>query len=100
MLSMLSTWPLVCTCRSVPLGRVRFSLTTVVNNVPAYSPEIHAEYSLSILRVSSTVSSHNLSSHSFKLRVSNPRTIAYVDFNMPFESSNIQGLGSFFRLSF
>ena len=40
-----------------------------------------------------TVSSHNSNSHSFKLRVSNPRPIAFVHLNMPFESSNLAGSG-------
>ena len=40
-----------------------------------------------------TVSSHNFHSQKYKLRVSNPRTIAYVHFKMPFESSNILGAG-------
>ena len=37
-----------------------------------------------------TVSYH---SQNFKLRVSNSRSVAYVDFKMPFESSNIPGSG-------
>ena len=36
-----------------------------------------------------TVSSHEFNLQHFKLRVSNPRTIAYVHFNTPFESSNL-----------
>ena len=38
-----------------------------------------------------TVSSQNSKLNDIKLRVSNPRTIAYVYFNMPFESSNFPG---------
>ena len=41
-------------------------------------------------------SSHNFNSQDFKLRVSNPRTIAYVQFNMPFKSSNLPGSGPIF----
>ena len=47
-----------------------------------------------------TVSSHNSNSQKFKLRVSNPETIAYVHFKMPFECS-VQiplGLGPFFEI--
>ena len=40
--------------------------------------------------------SHNLNSQSFKLRASNPRTIAYVHFNTPFESSDLPGAGTIF----
>ena len=40
-------------------------------------------------------------SHNFKLRVSNPRTIAYIHFNMLFESSNLPGgWDDFSRLNF
>ena len=39
------------------------------------------------------VSSHNFNWQHFKLRVSDPRTSAYVHFNMPFESSNLPGAG-------
>ena len=35
-----------------------------------------------------TVRSHNFNSQNFKLRVSNPRTTAYLNLKMPFESSN------------
>ena len=38
-----------------------------------------------------TVSSRNFNSRYLKSRVSNPRTIAYVRFEMPFESSNLPG---------
>ena len=38
-----------------------------------------------------TVSSHNLNSHKIKLRVSNPRTIASLHFETPFESSTSNG---------
>ena len=38
-------------------------------------------------------SSHHFNLHNFKLMVSNPRTIAYVHFNMPFEHSNLPGAG-------
>ena len=34
-------------------------------------------------------SSHNLNLQKFKLRASNPRTIAYAHFKMPFESSDL-----------
>ena len=37
------------------------------------------------------VSSHNLNSQTFKLRVSNHRTTAYCHVRMPFESSNLPG---------
>ena len=40
-----------------------------------------------------TVSSHRFNSQDFKLGVSNPRTIAYHDLNMPFESSDLPGAG-------
>ena len=43
------------------------------------------------------VSSHNVNSHNFNLRVSNPRTIAYVHFNMPFDSSNLPWTGPIFQ---
>ena len=46
-----------------------------------------------------TVSSHDLNlqnnNNVMELRVSNPRTIDYVQFSVPFASSNPQGLGSF-----
>ena len=40
-----------------------------------------------------TVSSHYFDSQTIKLRISNPRTIAYVHFNMPVYSSNRPGAG-------
>ena len=43
-----------------------------------------------------TVSSHKFNSQNFKLRVSNPRTIAYFHFKMLFESSDLPGAGQFF----
>ena len=49
-----------------------------------------------ICSMSCTVSSHNLDSHNFRLRVSNPRPIACLHLNMPFESSNLQGAGPIF----
>ena len=46
-----------------------------------------------------TVSSLNLDSQSFSLRVSNPRTIAYFILDLPFLKVQIsQGLGSFFLI--
>ena len=36
---------------------------------------------------------HDLNSHNFKSRVSNPRTTGYLHFNTPFESSNLPGSG-------
>ena len=38
-----------------------------------------------------TASSHNFKSQHFELRVSNRRTIAYLRFKMPFESSDLRG---------
>ena len=38
-------------------------------------------------------SSHTLNSQHFKLRVSNPGTVACVHFKLPFESSNLPGAG-------
>ena len=43
-----------------------------------------------------TVTSDNFDLQYFKLRASNPRTIAYVQFNMPSESSNLPGAGLIF----
>ena len=43
-----------------------------------------------------TVSSHNVDSRHFKSRVSNPRTVAYAHFKVPFESSNLLGAGPTF----
>ena len=43
-----------------------------------------------------TVSSHNFNSHNFKSRVSNPRTVAYLHFEMPFGNSNLPGARSIF----
>ena len=43
-----------------------------------------------------TVSSRKFDSESFKSRVSHPGTIACVRFEMPFDSSNIQGSGPVF----
>ena len=44
-----------------------------------------------------TVRFHSFISHNFNLRVSNPRDAAYVNLEMPFESSNIPGAGPFFQ---
>ena len=41
----------------------------------------------------SLVSSHNLNSHNFKSRVSNPRTISYAHSKVSFESPNLPGSG-------
>ena len=50
-------------------------------------------------RNSYTVSSHTFHLHHFKSRVSNPRAIAYVPFNMPFERPNLpEGVGPFFQI--
>ena len=46
-----------------------------------------------------TVGSHDVNSQDFNLRVSNPRTTAYFDFEMPFESSP-RGRAHFSRLNF
>ena len=43
-----------------------------------------------------TVSFHKFDSQSFKLRVSNPRTVAYARFKMPLESSSLPGAGHMF----
>ena len=43
-----------------------------------------------------TVGSHNFNSQDFELRVSNPRTTAYLHLSMPFESSSLQGAGPMF----
>ena len=40
-----------------------------------------------------TVSSHNFNSQKIKLRLSNPRTVAYFHFKMLFESSDLSGAG-------
>ena len=40
-----------------------------------------------------TVNSRNLNSHHFNLRVSNPRTTAYLRCKMPFEGPNLLGPG-------
>ena len=41
-------------------------------------------------------SSHKFNGQHFKCRVSNPRTIAYAHFKMPFESSSLPGAGHIF----
>ena len=41
----------------------------------------------------SMVRSHSLSPHNFKLRVPNPRTVAYAHSEMPFGGSNLAGTG-------
>ena len=43
-----------------------------------------------------TVGSHDFDSQDFKLRVSNPRTVAYLHLNMPFDGSNLSGAGPMF----
>ena len=43
-----------------------------------------------------SVSSHMFNSQIFKLRVSNPKVIAYFHFKMPFEHSNLAGAGHIF----
>ena len=43
-----------------------------------------------------TVSSHNFRSRYFTWRASDPRTIAYLHLNMPFESPNLPGAGPIF----
>ena len=47
-----------------------------------------------------TVNSHNCDAQQFKLRVSNLRTVTYVHFNLPFESSNLPGAGPIFQIAF
>ena len=47
-----------------------------------------------------TVSFHNFDLQPFKLRVSNPRTIAYAQFKTPFESPNLPGSWAFSILDF
>ena len=42
------------------------------------------------------ISSHSFNSQDFKLRVSNPRTVAYFRFNTPFDSSNLPRAGPIF----
>ena len=46
-----------------------------------------------LLQTRTTVSSQDVNLQHFKLSVSNPRTMACVQFNMPFESSNLPGDG-------
>ena len=43
-----------------------------------------------------TVNSHNLNSQNLELRVSNPRTIAYLHLELPSESSNPPRAGPLF----
>ena len=43
-----------------------------------------------------TVDSHKFNLLSFNLRVSNPRTVAYLHFEMPLESSDLPGAGPIF----
>ena len=40
---------------------------------------------------SAMVSSHKINLHNFKLRVSNPRTIAHLNLKSPFKGSNLPG---------
>ena len=42
------------------------------------------------------VSSQNIDSQNWTLRISNPGTVAYDHFNMPFEGSNLPGAGPIF----
>ena len=44
------------------------------------------------------VGSHNFDSQHFKSRVSNTRTVAHFHFEVPPESSNLPGLGPFFKI--
>ena len=59
--------------------------------------EVEARFGGPRRRPRSTVSSQSFNSQSFKLMVSNPRTIVYVRFKMPCEISNLPRAGSMFQ---
>ena len=57
---------------------------------------IYAVPQASLFALGCSVSSHNLRLQTFRLRVSNPRTIADFHFNLPFERSSLPGDGPIF----
>ena len=62
----------------------------------AHRTSHHVSHAMQRCAVSCTVSSHNFNSRTFKSRVSNPRTTAYVCLKRPFESSELTGAGPIF----
>ena len=82
-----------CTPVTSPISAVTF--------IPMPMPKTFAENSEQMGIVlcfggQGTVSSHMFNSQKNKLRVSNPRTIIYFPFKMPFESFNLPGAGPIF----